>query len=166
MTADSLFTFLNSSCPIGLLPVHSAIMLMHFNKNTPLVSPITTGSRVYTLDFITSVHHSYLGFFVMPDSSSSWISRSTPFARRLTFLANSFSSIVKGDCIFLVFLEESRAKGCSGSRLDIRVTNLRKRNGKRSSPNPNSGWYKQELHGQCLSPRTDRGSLQGFRLHF
>ena len=166
MTADSLFTFFNRSRPIGLLPVHSAIMLMHFNENAPLVAPITTGMRVYALDFITSIHHSYLGFFVMSDSSSSWISRSTPFARRLMFLANSFSSIVKGDCIFLVFLEESRAKGCSGSRLDIRVTNLRKRNGKRSSPNPNSGWYKQELHDQCLSTRNDIGSLQGFRLHF
>ena len=106
MTADSLFTFLNRSRSIGLLPVHSAIMLMHFNKNAPLVTPISTGSRIYTLDFITSVHHSYLGFFVMSDSSSSWISRSTSFARRLMFLANSFSSIVKGDCIFLVFRRE------------------------------------------------------------
>lgn len=165
MTADSLFTLFNRSRPIGLLPVHSAIMLIHFNENAPLVAPITTGMRVYALDFITSIHHSYLGFFVMSDSSSSWISRSTPFARRLMFLANSFSSIVKGDCIFLVFRREP-SKGRSDSRLDIRVTNLRRRNGKRSSPNPNSGWYKQELHDQCLSPRTDRGSLRESRLHF
>lgn len=165
MTADSLFALFNRSRPIGLFPVHSAIMLMHFNKNAPLVAPITIGIRAYALDFITSVHHSYLGFLVMSDSSSSWISRSTPFARRLMFLANSFSSIVKGDCIFLVFRREL-SKGRSDSRLDIRVTNLRRRNGKRSSPNPNSGWYKQELHDQCLSPRTDRGSLRESRLHF
>lgn len=103
MAAYSLFALLNGSSSVGLLPADTAVMVVLLHENTPLVAPVAERMRVCALNLVTSVHHGFTSLFAMSDCSSSFTNLSMPFARRLTSLANIFSSIVNGDFILFAF---------------------------------------------------------------